>query len=307
MAAQFDIAAEQTVKTLLVEADPEHSESTLVALVLRGDHQLNEIKAEKIAAVANPLTLASEEQIRQTLGCSPGSIGPIGLPLPLFVDCAAAATAAFVCGANRDGEHYRNGDWQRDGQSHTVADLRCVVAGDPSPDGKGKLVIKRGIEVGHIFQLGKKYSEALGATVLNEAGKSETVSMGCYGIGVSRVVAAAIEQNHDDSGIIWPTAIAPFALVIVTINGQKSERVRETAESLYQQCIDSGIDVLLDDRNERPGVKFADMELIGIPHRLVVGDKGLDRQVLEYRGRRDESNTDFPVEQAIKEIKQRLK
>jgi prolyl-tRNA synthetase len=298
---QLNITAQQSLKTLLVNAD-EDSPTPLIALVLRGDHQLNDIKAEKLEHVASPLTMASEADILAATGCSPGSIGPVKLDMPIIVDHAAAAVSNFVCGANQDGQHLTNANWDRDATASLITDIRCVVAGDPSPDGKGELLIKRGIEVGHIFQLGKKYSEALNATVLNESGKSEVVHMGCYGIGVSRVMAATVEQNHDDGGIIWPASIAPFQVVLVPINMQKSERVKTLTESLYQQLLDHNIEVLLDDRNERPGVKFADMELIGIPHRLVIGDKGLDRGMLEYRARPSSDNQDMPVETALEEL-----
>lgn len=298
---QLNIPAQQSLKTLLVNAD-EDSPNSLVALVLRGDHQLNDIKAEKLEHVASPLTMASEADILAATGCTPGSIGPIKLAMPIIVDHAAAAVSNFVCGANQEGQHLTGANWERDATASVVADIRCVVAGDPSPDGKGELLIKRGIEVGHIFQLGKKYSEALNATVLNESGKSEVVHMGCYGIGVSRVMAAAVEQNHDDGGIIWPASIAPFQVVLVPINMQKSERVKTLTESLYQQLLDHNIEVLLDDRNERPGVKFADMELIGIPHRLVIGDKGLDRGMLEYRARPSSDNQDMPIETALEAL-----
>mgnify|MGYP006431771957 FL=1 len=298
---QLNFTAQQSLKTLLVNAD-EDSPTPLIALVLRGDHQLNDIKAEKLEHVASPLTMASEADILAATGCAPGSIGPVKLDMPIIVDHAAAAVNNFVCGANQDGQHLTNANWDRDATASLITDIRCVVAGDPSPDGKGELLIKRGIEVGHIFQLGKKYSEALNATVLNESGKSEVVHMGCYGIGVSRVMAATVEQNHDDGGIIWPASIAPFQVVLVPINMQKSERVKTLTESLYQQLLDHNIEVLLDDRNERPGVKFADMELIGIPHRLVIGDKGLDRGMLEYRARPSSDNQDMPVETALEEL-----
>ena len=298
---QLNITAQQSLKTLLVNAD-EDSPTPLVALILRGDHQLNDIKAEKLEHVASPLTMASEADILAATGCAPGSIGPVKLDMPIIVDHAAAAVSNFVCGANQDGQHLTNANWDRDATASLITDIRCVVAGDPSPDGKGELLIKRGIEVGHIFQLGKKYSEALNATVLNESGKSEVVHMGCYGIGVSRVMAATVEQNHDDGGIIWPASIAPFQVVLVPINMQKSERVKTLTESLYQQLLDHNIEVLLDDRNERPGVKFADMELIGIPHRLVIGDKGLDRGMLEYRARPSSDNQDMPAETALEEL-----
>jgi len=298
---QLNIPSQQSLKTLLVNAN-EDSPTPLVALVLRGDHQLNDIKAEKLEHVASPLTMASEADILAATDCTPGSIGPIKLAMPIIVDHAAAAVSNFVCGANQDGQHLTGGNWDRDATATLIIDIRCVVAGDPSPDGKGELLIKRGIEVGHIFQLGKKYSEALNATVLNESGKAEVVHMGCYGIGVSRVMAATVEQNHDDGGIIWPASIAPFQVVLIPINMQKSERVKTLTESLYQQLLDHNIEVLLDDRNERPGVKFADMELIGIPHRLVIGDKGLDRGVLEYRARPSSDNQDMPVETAFEEL-----
>ncbi|TXS96568.1 proline--tRNA ligase [Parahaliea maris] len=285
LAVFLDVDAATTVKTLVVAGE---EEGELVALVLRGDHSLNEIKAEKLAGIANPLQMAEEADVRKALGAGFGSLGPVGLSIPVIVDRSAAHLADFVCGANRDEVHLSGVNWERDCPLARVEDLREVVEGDPSPDGQGQLQIKRGIEVGHIFQLGTKYSEAMNASVLDENGKSVTMSMGCYGIGVSRIVASAIEQNHDDKGIIWPAAMAPFELVIVPLNMQKSEAVAECAQSLYQQFRKAGVDVLLDDRNERPGVKFADMELIGIPHRIVVGDRALAEGQLEYKGRRDE-------------------
>ncbi len=297
----LQIPPNELLKTLLVHAE-EGADQPLVALVLRGDHQLNEIKAEKLEGVAAPLVMASEADIKAQTNCEAGFIGPIGLGLPVIADPAAAALGDFSCGANSTGFHYRHGNWQRDAQIAQVADIRCVVEGDPSPDGKGKLVIKRGIEVGHIFQLGKKYSEAMQATVLNESGKSEVMTMGCYGIGVSRVMAAAIEQNHDDNGIIWPAAIAPFQLALVPLNMQKSEAVADCTEQLYAQCLAAGVDVLMDDRNERPGVKFADIELIGIPWRVVIGDKSLQRGVLELVNRRNGEKQDVPVDGAIDTI-----
>ncbi len=290
------------VKTLIVKG----SDAPLVALVLRGDHELNAIKAAKLDAVAEPLQMASDEEIRNALGCGVGSIGPANLSIPVIVDHSAAALPSFVCGANRDGFHLTGVQWGRDTKSPETADLRNVVAGDQSPDGKGKLEIRRGIEVGHIFQLGKKYSDALQATVLNEQGKSETLSMGCYGIGVTRIAAAAIEQNHDENGILWPESIAPFKIVLIPLNMQKSEEVRALTEELYAQLQSRNIDVLLDDRNERPGIKFADMELIGIPHRLVIGDKGIAKGVVEYRARTDRDNTDLPIENALASIMENL-
>jgi len=282
------VAPSRTAKTLIVEGT---APGTVVALVLRGDHELNAIKAEKLPGVASPVRLASDEAVRAAAGCPPGSVGPVDLPIPVIVDRAAAALADFVCGANRDGEHLTRVNWGRDLPEPAVADLRNVVAGDPSPDGRGSLVIARGIEVGHIFQLGTKYSEAMKATVLDEQGRNVTMIMGCYGIGVSRVVGAAIEQHNDDKGIVWPVGIAPFQVVLVPMQYHRSQRVREEAERLYQELQDVGIDVLLDDRDARPGVMFADAELIGIPHRVVVGERGIDDGKVEYRGRRDTDNT----------------
>ncbi len=270
------VPAEKTVKTLLVKAEAEEGKDAgLVALILRGDHTLNDIKAENLAGIAEPLTMATDEEIRRATGCPPGSIGPVNLPVPVIVDRAAAHLADFVCGANREGYHLTGVNWERDLPLGRVEDLRNVVEGDPSPDGKGTLEIRRGIEVGHIFKLGNKYSKAMGATVLDEHGRSVVLEMGCYGIGVSRIVAAAIEQNHDDRGIIWPDAIAPFEVAIVTLNGHKSPVVAEAGDKLYEQLRQAGYDFLLDDRNERLGVKFAVMELRGIPHRFVVSERGL--------------------------------
>ncbi len=279
------------VKTLLVKGE----ESDLVALVVRGDHELNEIKAEKLPQVKTPLTFADEAEIRAVTGAGPGSIGPVGLTIPVIADHSAAQLSDFVCGANRDGKHLTGVNWGRDLPEPQTADLRNVVEGDPSPDGKGRLVIKRGIEVGHIFQLGNKYSAAMKATALDESGRQKVLEMGCYGIGVSRVVAAAIEQNHDERGIVWPSAIAPFQVALLPMNMHKSQRVREAAEALYQQLTDAGVEVLFDDRKERAGVMFADMELIGIPHRLVLGERGLDADKIEYKGRRDRDSREIPL------------
>jgi prolyl-tRNA synthetase len=282
--ALLNVAPQQVAKTLLVQGETPDS---LVALVLRGDHALNEIKAEKLHGVGSPLRFASDEQVQRVVGCKPGSIGPVGLTIPVIVDRSAAHLADFVCGANADGFHLTGVNWERDLPLGSVADIRNVVAGDPSPDGSGTLSIKRGIEVGHIFQLGTKYSEALGAKVLNDNGELQPMIMGCYGIGITRVVAAAIEQNHDDAGIIWPDAIAPFQVAIVPLGAQKSETVRTKSQQLYERLTALGYDVLLDDRDERPGVKFADIDLIGIPHRFVVSDRGLSSQQLEYKHRRE--------------------
>ena len=303
LATLLGVPAASTVKTLVVEGE---EPGTLVALVLRGDHQLNGIKAEKLAGVANPLTMAGEDAVRAACGAGFGSLGPVGLALPVIVDRSAAQLADFICGANRDDTHLTGVNWERDCPLGQVEDLRNVQEGDPSPDGQGTLLIRRGIEVGHIFQLGRKYSEAMHATVLDENGKSVTVAMGCYGIGVSRIVAAAIEQNHDERGIIWPEAMAPFQLAIVPLNMQKSEAVAECALALYQRFREAGIDVLLDDRNERPGVKFADMELLGIPHRLVIGDRALAEGNLEYKGRRDAEPTLIPAGAAFADVLGRL-
>ncbi|WP_019211522.1 proline--tRNA ligase [Yersinia massiliensis] len=282
---QFKLPIEKTVKTLLVHAH-EESGHKLVALLVRGDHELNEIKAEKLPQVAKPLTFATEEEIRAALGAGPGSLGPVNLPLPIVVDRCVAVMSDFGAGANIDDKHYFGINWERDLPLPHIADLRNVVEGDISPDGKGTLQIKRGIEVGHIFQLGTKYSEAMKATVQGEDGRNQVMTMGCYGIGVSRVVAAAIEQNYDDRGIIWPDAIAPFQVAILPMNMHKSFRVKELAEELYATLRSQGIDVILDDRKERPGVMFADMELIGVPHNIVIGDRNLDSEEVEYKHRR---------------------
>jgi prolyl-tRNA synthetase len=269
------------VKTLLVEG----ADGELVTLVLRGDHELNALKAERHPGVAAPLTMASTERMRAHAGASGGSLGPVGMPGRIVADHGAAWLADFVCGANADERHYTGVNWGRDAAEPEVADLRNVVEGDPDPAGEGQLHIVRGIEVGHIFQLGTKYAEAMAATVLDEQGRPVPLYMGCYGIGVSRLVAAAIEQGHDEHGIIWPSAIAPFEVAVVPINWQKSQRVRATSEQLYQALGREGIDVLLDDRDARPGFKFADMDLIGIPHRIVLSDKGIDAGTAEYKAR----------------------
>lgn len=285
LVSQFELPIEKTAKTLIVHAD-EKSDHKLVALMLRGDHELNEVKAEKHPLVAAPLCFATEEEIKAVIGAGAGSLGPVNLPIPLVIDRAVAQMSDFAAGANTDGKHYFGINWERDLPLAEVMDLRNVQEGDPSPDGKGTLLIKRGIEVGHIFQLGKKYSDAMNASVQGEDGRSQTMFMGCYGIGVSRIVAAAIEQNHDDRGIIWSDAIAPFNVVIIPMNMHKSVRVQEQAQALYQQLQQAGIDVLFDDRKERPGVMFADAELIGIPHMVVIGDRGLDNDELEYKNRK---------------------
>ncbi|QFT53655.1 proline--tRNA ligase [Microbulbifer sp. THAF38] len=288
-----------SVKTLIVLGECEEGETApLVALVLRGDHDLNELKAEKLAGIASPLQFAPEQRIAEELGCNIGSLGPVGMKVETIVDRAAAHLADFICGANRDDYHFTGVNWDRDVELGRVEDLRNVVAGDASPDGQGTLEIKRGIEVGHIFQLGDKYSRAMNATVLDENGKEQVMPMGCYGIGVSRIVAAAIEQNHDDSGIIWPDAIAPFQLAIVPINMHKSDVVREKCEHLYESLRSKGVDVLLmDEPKARLGGMLADVELIGIPHRIVIGDRGLEKGIVEYKGRTDAESQEFAVSQ----------
>ena len=285
----------QCLKTLLVKG----SEDNVVALVLRGDHELNAVKAEKLEQVASPLIFVDDAEVKKTVGCKPGSIGPVKLTIPVIADHSALVMADFVCGANEEGKHLTGVNWERDVTPPTGVDIRNVIDGDPSPDGKGTLSIVRGIEVGHIFQLGDKYSKAMGADVLNDKGKSVTMMMGCYGIGISRIVAAAIEQNHDDNGIIWPQAIAPFDVALLPMNMHKSVRLKEAADKLYQQMLEAGLDVLFDDRKERPGVMFSETELIGIPHRIVISDKGLDADTVEYKGRRDEESKNIPIDQVI--------
>jgi len=286
LTAFLTIDASTTVKTLLVlGVATKGKDAPVIALVLRGDHQLNEVKAENLAQIASPLTFASDEQISAAAGCKAGSIGPVGLDIDVIVDRSAAHLADFVCGANKDDLHLTGVNWDRDAQNYTVADLRNVVAGDPSPCGEGNIVIKRGIEVGHIFQLGEKYAQAMNCGVLTEAGKNQILTMGCYGIGVSRIVAAAIEQNHDKYGIKWPAAIAPYQVAVVPMNMAKSARVKETAEALYEQLQAAGIEVIFDDRKERPGVMFADHELMGTPLLLVIGERNLDNQEIEVKNR----------------------
>lgn len=300
VAAFFNVSPSQCVKTLLVKG----TDSPAIALVLRGDHNVNEIKVEKLTQVANPMTFVTEAEIAQLTGAQVGSLGVMGLTIPMIVDYAAAHCADFICGANETDYHLTGVNWGRDCAEPTqLADLRDVVEGDPSPCGQGEIRIARGIEVGHIFQLGKTYSEAMNCTVLNESGKNTVMEMGCYGIGVTRIVASAIEQNNDDKGIIWPDSIAPYTLVIVPMNLHKSPRVAEAAEQLYQEIRAMGIDVLFDDRNERPGVMFADAELIGIPHRLVIGERGLDAGTIEYKHRRAESAEQWPLTELMDRLK----
>jgi prolyl-tRNA synthetase len=301
----FDVPIEKTIKTLICHASDE-CEASLIALLVRGDHQLNEVKANNHALVQSPLQFATEEEIRAAVGAGPGSLGPVNLPMPVIADHTVVAMSDFGAGANIEDKHYFGINWQRDAEEPLAADLRNIEPGDPSPDGKGELQIMRGIEVGHIFQLGDKYSQAMNATVLDENGKDKVMSMGCYGIGITRVAAAAIEQNHDDNGIIWPMPIAPFDVVIVPINMRRSEALREAAETLYAEMKAAGIDVLFDDRDSRPGVMFADMELIGIPMRVVISDKGLEKGVVEYKGRTDDSASDVAREGIVQFIQDKL-
>ncbi|MCG6896998.1 MAG: proline--tRNA ligase [Thiocapsa sp.] len=303
---QFGQPIERTVKTLVVAASAEIAPD-LVALLVRGDHDLNAVKAEKLPQVASPLRMANEAEIRETIGAGPGSLGPKDLPIPCVVDRSVAVTGDFSAGANRDGRHWFGLNWGRDLPLPEVADLRNVVDRDPSPMGTGRLRIARGIEVGHIFQLGRRYSEAMKATVLGEDGRATTLTMGCYGIGVSRVVAAAIEQHHDERGICWPVPIAPFQVALLPMKLGKSYRVREATEQLYADLKQAGIDVLLDDRDARAGVMFADMELIGIPHRIVVGDKALDAGEVEYKGRSDSETRLIPIEEVVAWLHERLR
>jgi prolyl-tRNA synthetase len=301
LTAHLRVDAARCLKTLVVEGN-----AGPVALVIRGDHELNAVKAQKLAGVAAPLRMASAGAIAAATGAEAGFLGPIGLSIPVFADHAALALADFVCGANLRDAHCTGVNWGRDLAEPVAADLRNVVAGDPSPSGRGTLSIARGIEVGHIFQLGRKYSDAMQCAVLDESGRSVNLAMGCYGIGVTRVVAAAIEQNHDERGIAWPSPLAPFQVVLVPINLAKSERVRESAERLYQELEDAGIEVLYDDRDARPGVKFADAELIGIPHRVVVGERGLEAGRLEYRHRRATESEEFDAAHALSFIRSRI-
>ena len=305
LVSAYDVPIEKTIKTLIVHAADE-AEAKFVALLVRGDRTLNPVKAEKLAQVASPLTFASDAEIRDSIGAGPGSLGPVGLPLPVIADQEVVLMSDFTAGANSDDKHYFGINWKRDVEVPVTADLRTAVEGDDSPDGKGVLQMARGIEVGHIFQLGTAYSKAMNAVVLGEDGRSHVMHMGCYGIGVSRIVAAAIEQNNDERGICWPEPIAPFQLALLPMNAKKSHRVREAADKLYSELLEAGVEVLYDDRNLRPGVMFNDMELIGIPHRLVVGERGLDSGVLEYRYRTDSENGEIPLDGAVQVILEKL-
>jgi prolyl-tRNA synthetase len=305
LVSAYGVPIEKTIKTLIVHAADDH-EADFVALLVRGDRTLNPLKAEKLEQVASPLLFASDKDIRETIGAGPGSLGPVGLPLAIIADQEVTLMSDFTAGANSDDQHYFGVNWGRDLELPATADIRTAVEGDQSPDGKGVLQMARGIEVGHIFQLGTAYSEAMNAVVLGEDGKSHIMHMGCYGIGVSRIVAAAIEQNNDERGICWPEPIAPFQLALLPMNAKKSHRVHEAAEKLYAELIDAGVEVLYDDRNLRPGVMFNDMELIGIPHRVVIGERGLDAGKLEYRYRKDSENSEIPLDGALEAILEKL-
>lgn len=303
-AKYLGVETKQILKTLLVHGKTE--KHPVVALLIRGDHDLNLIKAEKHPLVYSPCTLIPVEEVLKLAHCSPGFVGPKGLNIPLIADHSVAKMANFICGANQDDTHYANFNWGRDCEEPSVFDLRKVKEGDQSPVGTGTLTITRGIEVGHIFQLGEKYSQAMGATVLDESGKARVLSMGCYGIGVTRIVAAAIEQNHDEKGIIWPKAMAPFQVVLIPIMLHKSASVRATTDNLYQNLLEAGIEVVLDDRDERPGVMFNDAELLGIPHRLVISEKGLQANALEYKGRLDSETQGVPVEGVLEFLQNKI-
>ncbi|HAK51492.1 MAG TPA: proline--tRNA ligase [Gammaproteobacteria bacterium] len=295
----LNVGADRTIKTLIVKG----TDTALVALAIRGDHQLNPLKAEKVSGVTAPLTMATDKEIKTACNASPGSVGVVGLDLPIIVDRSAAALRNFVCGANKDGFHLVNVNWNRDAKPGLICDLRDVIEGDPSPDGKGEIQFKRGIEVGHIFQLGDKYSKAMNATVLDDKGEAVVMSMGCYGMGVTRLVGAIIEQNHDENGIVWPTIIAPFHVVIIPINAHKSEEVSRVAEEIYAKLSDNSVEVLLDDRDGyRPGVKFADSELLGIPFRIVIGDRGLANNVVEVTERRSGDTNDVAVGDVVEKL-----
>ncbi|MCL1066475.1 proline--tRNA ligase [Shewanella olleyana] len=302
---QFDIEITKTVKTLIVKGATE--DAPLVALVVRGDHELNELKAEKHELVLSPFEFANEEDIKAVIGAGPGSIGPVGLEMPIIIDKDVAVISDFTAGANQEGKHFFGINWERDLPMAQTMDIRNVVEGEATPDGKGTYAFARGIEVGHIFQLGTNYSEAMGATVLDENGKSKVMMMGCYGAGVSRIVAAAIEQNHDERGMMLPESLAPFTVGILPMNMHKSHRVKEMAEQLYKDLAAEGIEILLDDRKERPGVMFNDMELVGLPHVVVIGDRNIDAGVFEYKNRRTGEKQDIPFDQIIDFIKSSIK
>lgn len=303
LTSALGVAAADCLKTLIVTGE----DGGAVALVIRGDHELNALKAEKLPGVAAPLRMADRDAVQAATGCEPGFVGPVGLALKIYADHAALAAADFVCGANEADAHLVGVNWGRDLPEPAAADLRNVQPGDPSPDGQGTLEIARGIEVGHIFQLGRKYSESMGAVVLDADGREQSMTMGCYGIGVTRLVAAAIEQHFDEKGIVWPEPVAPFQVALVPMKLDKSESVRAATDALYEALQAAGVEVLLDDRDVRPGVKFADMELLGIPHRVVIGERGLSQGMLEYRARGADTNEDLPVEGAAEALAMRVR
>ena len=300
LAELIDISQEKGIKTFIVKG----TVTPFVALILRGDHELNTVKAQNVSGVASPIVFATEKEIRETIGAGPGFLGPVNLALPYIVDRDAAHLADFFCGTNEDNFHFINVNWGRDVPVREVADLRSAVEGDRSPDGKGRLRFAQGIEVGQVFQLGEKYSRKMNATVIDEMGKSCYIQMGCYGIGISRTVAAAIEQNHDQNGIIWPEAMAPFSIVLIGLNRHKSYRVQTACERIYHELIKAGFEVLWDDRKKRPGVMFAEMDLIGIPHRLVVSERGLDKNTVEYKFRRNSIREDLPIKRLVVFLKE---
>jgi prolyl-tRNA synthetase len=297
----------QTVKSIVLAVDKEGAETEIWLLMLRGDHDLNEVKVSKVPGLST-FRFASESEIVEYFGTKPGYLGPIGTkkPVKVVADRTVANMADFICGANDEDYHYTGANWGRDVPEPIVADIRNVVAGDPSPDGKGTLAIQRGIEVGHVFQLGTRYSEDMKATYLDETGKPQLMQMGCYGIGVTRILGAAIEQNFDDKGIIWPTSIAPFEVVLCPMGYDRSEAVKAETDKLYNTLLEAGVDVVLDDRGERPGVMFADWELIGVPHRVVIGDRGLKEGKLEYQGRRDAAATAVAAAEMADFVKSRI-
>lgn len=301
LAELINISPKNGIKTLIVKG----KDIPFVALILRGDHELNHIKAQNISRVASPLVFAIEKEIRAIIGAGPGSLGPVNLAFPYIVDRDAAHLANFCCGANEDDFHFINVNWGRDIPLREVADLRNVVEGDHSPDGKGRLRFTKGIEVGQIFQLGEKYSRKMHATVIDEMGQSRYIQMGCYGIGISRTVAAAIEQNHDEAGIIWPEVMAPFSIALIGLNRHKSYRVQSACEQIYHELIEAGFEILWNDRKEYPGTMFADMDLIGIPHRLVVSERSLDKNVVEYKFRRNLVTEDVPLKHIVAFLKEK--
>ncbi|MEY5003209.1 MAG: hypothetical protein RL678_1018 [Pseudomonadota bacterium] len=307
VAALLGLPLTQTVKSIVLSVEKDDGAREIWLLLLRGDHELNEVKASKLPGIG-PFRFASEAEIVEHFGCKPGYLGAIGTakPVKVVADRSVAIMSDFVCGANEEGFHYTGANWGRDLPEPMVADIRNVVAGDPSPDGKGTLEIQRGIEVGNVFQLGTRYSADMKATYLDEKGQPQLMQMGCYGIGITRILGAAIEQNFDDKGIIWPSSIAPFEVVLCPLGYDRSEAVKAAADELYASLQKAGIDVLLDDRGERPGVMFADWELIGVPHRVVIGERGLKDSQLEYQGRRDTSASNVPRGEMTEFLKAKL-